>query len=50
MYTLQSRSKRAQVNLHDVLDAAQVARQVEGPTAVFEFGFALADELDGDPR
>ena len=48
--TLQSRSKRAQVNLLDVLDAAQVARQVEGSPAVADVGFVLADELDNDPR
>ena len=48
--TLQSISKRAQVNLLDVLDAAQVARQVEGSIAATEVGFALADELDDDPR
>ena len=48
--TLQSRSKRAQVNLLDVLDAAQVARQVEGPLAATEVGVALADELDDHPR
>ena len=48
--TLQSASYRAQVNLLDVLDTAQVARQVEGPFAVFEVSFILADELDNDPR
>ena len=48
--TLQSISKRAQVNLLDVLDAAQVARQVEGSIAVSEVGFALANELDDASR
>ena len=44
-------SKRGtQVNPFDVLDAAQVAWQVEGPLAAEEVGFAFADELDNDPR
>ena len=46
--TLQSASKRAQVNLVDVLDAAQVGRQSKG--SVGEVGFTLADELNHDAR
>ena len=48
--TLQSASKRAQVNLVDVLDAAQVGRQSKGSLALGEVGFALADELNHDAR
>ena len=48
--TLQSASKRAQVNLVDVLDAAQVGRQSEGSLAAVEVGFAFADELNHDAR
>ena len=47
---LQSASKRAQVNLVDVLDAAQVGRQSEGSLAAVEVGFAFADELNHDAR
>ena len=48
--TLQSFFKRAQVNLFDILDAAQVGRQSKGSLAVGEVGFALADELNHDAR
>ena len=48
--TLQSASKRAQVNLVDVLDAAQVGRQSEGSLAAIEECFAFADELNHDAR
>ena len=48
--TLQSASKRAQVNLFDVLDAAQVGRQNEGSVAEAEVGFSFADELNHDAR
>ncbi len=47
--TLQSASKRAQVNLFDIFDAAQVGRQSEGSIAV-EVEFAFADELNHDAR
>ena len=48
--TSQSVSKRTEVNLLDVFDAAQVGRQVEGTIAIIEVGVALADELDNDAR
>ena len=48
--TLQSASKRAQVNLVDVFDAAQVGRQSKGSVAAAEVGVALADELNHDAR
>ena len=48
--TLQSASKRAQVNLFDIFDAAQVGRQSKGSIAAFEVGFTLADELNHDAR
>ena len=48
--TLQSISNRAQVNLFDIFDAAQVGRQSEGSLAAAEVGFAFADELNHDAR
>ena len=48
--TLQSFFKRAQVNLFDIFDAAQVGRQSKGSIAAFEVGFTLADELNHDAR
>ena len=48
--TLQSAFKRAQVNLFDIFDAAQVGRQSEGSLAAVEVGFAFADELNHNAR
>ena len=48
--TLQTVSKRPQINFFDVFDAAQVGRQVEGTFAAIELGVVLADELDNDAR
>ena len=48
--TLQSASKRRQINLFDIFDAAQVGRQSEGSLAAVEVGFAFADELNHDAR
>ena len=48
--TLQSVSKRRQINLFDIFDAAQVGRQSKGSLAAVEVGFALADELNHDAR
>ena len=48
--TLQTVSKRLQINFFDVFDAAQVGRQSKGSIAAFEVGFTLADELNHDAR
>ena len=48
--TLQSVSKRRQINLFDIFDAAQVGRQSKGSLAAVEVGFALADELNHNAR
>ena len=48
--TLQSASKRRQINLFDIFDAAQVGRQSEGSLAAVVVGFTLADELNHDAR
>ena len=48
--TLQSVSKRRQINLFDIFDAAQVGRQSKGSLAAVEVGFAFADELNHDAR